>query len=229
MSTKEAISTLVKLILASFAITLMLFPVSDLKLYYEMSIATPPDQNKVIPVIRSEGQDILEDESRLISESNNSADTASEDNIPFKATNDSEIIDVANYRISTDEKSIIALSKMVWGEARGLPKMHQAGCVWVVLNRVDYNGYADNIVDVVTSLNHFTGYHENNPVTAEIRELVEDVLARWELEHLGYENVGRVIPSNYLWFRGDRKVNWFRDAFREPYNTWDWSLPNPYE
>lgn len=135
------------------------------------------------------------------------------------------------YILQTDEESIIVLCKMVWGEARGCSAMQQAGCVWCVLNRVDSDDpfYPDDIIEVVTQQYQFCGYNPGYPVEPEIRELVEDVLTRWEKEMDGEENVGRVLPQEYLWFTGDGVRNYFRDAYSGKFNVWDWSLENPYE
>lgn len=44
----------------------------------------------------------------------------------------------------------------------------------------------------------------------------------------GETDTGRVLPSDYLWFSGDGKHNYFRNAYKGG-ETWDWSLPSPYE
>lgn len=66
------------------------------------------------------------------------------------------------------------------------------------------------------------------PVDDEIEALCEDVLSRWYAEKDGEADVGRVLPSDYLWFTGDGKRNHFRNAYRGG-QIWDWSLPTPYE
>lgn len=124
-------------------------------------------------------------------------------------------------------EEVTVLAKMVWGEARGVPSItEQAACVWCALNRVDH-GYG-SIVLVVTAPYQFVGYQESNPVDENLVALCEDVLARWYAEKAGEENVGRVLPSDYLWFSGDGSRNYFRNAYQEE-NTWDWSLESPYE
>lgn len=129
----------------------------------------------------------------------------------------------------------IYLAKTVWGEARGCTPMEQAAVVWCVLNRVDSElAYMpDDIISVITQIDghghyHFRGYSPDFPVTDEIYDLVVDVLARWELEKTGVEDVGRVLPKEYLYFHGDGAHNHFRDEYSGG-NRWDWSLPNPYE
>ena len=122
------------------------------------------------------------------------------------------------------------IARTVWGEARGCSKTEQAAVIWCILNRVDSSirYMPDNIIDVVTQKHQFLGYVKTFPVTKKIRELVIDVLTRWEMEKAGVENVGRVLPPEYMWFHGDGWHNHFRDSYRGG-NRWDWSLDSPYE
>ena len=125
----------------------------------------------------------------------------------------------------TDEE-VIVLAKMLWGEARGVSSdAEKAACVWCVLNRVDH-GYGD-IITVVTAPKQFVGYREGNPVDDELITLCIDVLSRWFAEKDGQTEVGRVLPSEYLFFSGDGKRNHFRTDYKNG-TVWDWSLPNPY-
>lgn len=122
----------------------------------------------------------------------------------------------------------IALAKTVWGESRGCTKTEQAAVVWCILNRVDSPDFPDDIVSVITQRDQFHGYATWYPVEEDILAVVQDVLARWEMEKAGGEDVGRVLPSDYFWFHGDGKHNYFRDGYRGMYNVWDWSLESPY-
>lgn len=125
------------------------------------------------------------------------------------------------------EEEITVLAKMLWGEARGVQSdTEKAACIWCALNRVD-QGYG-SIVEVVTAPYQFVGYDVDNPIDDEIKALCEDVLTRWFSEKKGEINVGRVLPSDYLWFSGDGKRNHFRNAYRGG-DKWDWSLTSPYE
>ena len=122
------------------------------------------------------------------------------------------------------------IARTVWGEARGCSETEQAAVIWCILNRVDSSirYMPDNIIDVVTQKHQFLGYVKTFPVTEKIRELVIDVLTRWEMEKAGVKNVGRVLPPEYMWFHGDGRHNHFRDSYRGG-NRWDWSLDSPYE
>ena len=126
------------------------------------------------------------------------------------------------------EKDVIALAKVFHDECRGIPSDVEKACVgWVACNRVDA-GYADTIYEVLTAPNQFA-YRSNAPVTDELYNLALDVLTRWNNEKNGIENVGRVLPSNYLWFHGDGEHNYFRDKFNGNFNVWNYSLDNPYK
>ena len=123
-------------------------------------------------------------------------------------------------------KVVKALSQMAFGEARGCADTEIAATIWCVLNRYDAE-YANSIFKVVSAKGQFHGYSPNHKVYDDIYEIVIDVIARWVSEKEGVENVGRVLPSDYLWFAGDGKHNHYRNAYRTS-NRWDWSLPTPY-
>lgn len=134
-------------------------------------------------------------------------------------------------RLYSDEDAI-ALAKLTWGEARGVPdlKIHgrvistrtqQAAVMWTVLNRFD-EGYADSIIGVITANGQFHGYSEDHPIEEDLLELAYDVLDRWNAEKHG-DVVMRELPAGYLWFHGDGIWNHFRDAYKNG-NEWDWSI-----
>lgn len=126
-----------------------------------------------------------------------------------------------------DETDVDMLARLIWGEARGCSKTEQAAVVWCVLNRIDA-GFAPTIKGVITAPSQFMGYRQSNPATQEHKELAADVLQRWYLEKMGVQNVGRVLPNNYLYFAGNGIGNIFRTAYKNGVR-WDWSLPSPYE
>ena len=120
------------------------------------------------------------------------------------------------------------LAKTVWGEARGCNKLQQSAVVWCILNRVDAG--RGTIAEVITAPGQFHGYSSNFPVTDDIRELVEDVVARWKMEKVCGGEVGRTLPSNYLYFRSDSTGigNVFRTTYSGNYEVWNWDCWNPY-
>lgn len=131
---------------------------------------------------------------------------------------------IVDIEIDTTEVELIA--KTVYEEAGNQDTMGQAAVIWCILNRVDA-GYG-TITEVITAKNQFVGYRRTNPVTDEIKALTEDVLIRWKMEKMCIGEVGRVLPSDYLWFRGDGKRNYFRNAYRGNFDVWNWNCWNPY-
>lgn len=126
------------------------------------------------------------------------------------------------------EEDVIAMAKVLYNECRGIPSDMEKACVaWTACNRVD-NGLGRTIYDVLTAPNQFA-YWYNTPVRSDLYDLALDVLTRWNNEKNGFENVGRVLPSDYMFFHGDGKHNYFRNAYSGNYDTWDYSLDNPYE
>lgn len=127
-----------------------------------------------------------------------------------------------------NEEDVVMLARLIWGEARGVPSVEQkAAVVWCVLNRVDSGKYPDTIAEVVTQKSQFCGYSESFPATDEFMEIAEDVLIRWYQEKAGIKDVGRVLPSEYLFFVGDGVRNYFSVEWRSS-EYYDWSLPSPY-
>ena len=161
-------------------------------------------------------------------ESNLKPDEEVTDQTPVEDNNsEAEVVELVIENNFTNEE-IDHIAKTVWGEARGLSKTHQAGVVWSILNRCDDGRFGKGVIGVVTAPSQFAGYRSGNPVDPEIRELVVDVLDRYSQEKAGIENVGRVLPKDYLYFRGNGKTNLFSEKLNSN-NTWDWSLESPYE
>ena len=162
------------------------------------------------------------EESNPKSENKATDQTVAEDN-----NNEMDIVDLTIKNNFTD-KEIDYIAKTVWGEARGLSRTQQAGVVWTILNRFDDGRFGKEIIRVITAPSQFAGYKSSHPVDPEIRNLVIDVLDRYAQEKAGIENVGRVLPKDYLYFRGNGKTNLFSEKLNSN-NTWDWSLESPYE
>lgn len=126
------------------------------------------------------------------------------------------------------EEEVSYLTKTVYGSAGVVEsKTEQSAVVWCILNWCDLEG--QSIIYEVTYPNRFQGYRANNPEPEEIRNLVIDVLERWQRERAGATNVGRTLPPDYYFFVGDGERNHFRTDWEAPYVTWNWSLPSPYD
>ena len=109
-----------------------------------------------------------------------------------------------------DELAELA-GRAIWGEAGGIPdEAQRAAVVWCACNRAD--AWDMEIGDVLT-VDQFHGLAIKGEVPPQHVELARDVLARWTLEAEGWIDVGRVLPSQYLYFEGDGRVNHFSTQF----------------
>lgn len=117
---------------------------------------------------------------------------------------------------------IADLANVMHSEANGLSTREVAMVAWCVLNRVDVG---QGSIHSICNSNQFT--RKGNKT--KYAWLAEDVLKRYYLEKLGVENVGRVLPKNYLYFTGDGKHNYFRSSFKGSRVLYFPELTNPYE
>lgn len=129
------------------------------------------------------------------------------------------------------EDDIRNMAKMCYGESMNVPTLdtiygersnqYQNACaMYTVLNRVDA-GYGD-ISTVIKADGQFIGYKASNPVDWRLYNLAQKVIEDWAT---GEEKL-RVLPSEYLYFRGDGKHNYFRTQNGAKY---DWHIPDPFE
>ena len=110
------------------------------------------------------------------------------------------------------EDDVVAMAKMLWGEARGCALDNQQKAVWCVLNRVDDSRFPDTIQGVLSQPSQFHGYSPDFPVWDELYAVALDVLTRWSLEKQGV-TVERELPNTYLWFTGYNGSNHFREEY----------------
>ena len=137
------------------------------------------------------------------------------------------------------------MALVISGEA-WRPATHRtaaAACVWGVLNQVDAGDYR-SIWHALANPGNFTGYwglpagFTPSDITLDI---AADVLARYQMELEGWEDVGRVLPKGYTQWHGTGRVNYFFESPGRRFedgadrlawakaHAWDWSLPSPYE
>lgn len=126
-----------------------------------------------------------------------------------------------------DPTEVELVARTIWGEAEGVKdKAEQAAVAWCILNRVDESG--KTIEEVVTAPHQFQGFYRvKGEVPERFLQLAEDVLRRWHLEKAGFEDVGRTLPSDYLFFIGFDGRNFFSTEWQAP-DFWDWTLKSPY-
>ena len=116
------------------------------------------------------------------------------------------------YDMYFTDADVVAVAKMLWGEARGCALDNQQKAVWCVLNRVDDPRFPDTIQGVLSQPSQFHGYSPDFPVWDELKDVARDVLTRWSLEKQGV-TVERELPNTYLWFTGDGVQNHFREVY----------------
>ena len=133
---------------------------------------------------------------------------------PDVDTNGLCVVEVAEpeYEMYFTEADVVAVAKMLWGEARGCALDNQQKAVWCVLNRVDDPRFPDTIQGVLSQPSQFHGYSPDFPVWDELKEVARDVLTRWSLEKQGV-TVERELPHEYVFFTGDGIQNNFRDTY----------------
>ena len=140
---------------------------------------------------------------------------ADADGVPPEVdTNGLCVVEVAEpeYEMYFTEADVVAVAKLLWGEARGCALDNQQKAVWCVLNRVDDSRFPDTIQGVLSQPSQFHGYSPNFPVWDELYAVALDVLTRWSLEKQGV-TVERELPNTYLWFTGDGIQNHFREEY----------------
>lgn len=103
------------------------------------------------------------------------------------------------------------VAKTVWGEARGCSREEQMLVVWCICNRADAGN--KSIEEVVTAPRQFHGYHDDNPVEPAIASVVEEVLEAWARGEEALVLPPYATTSEYLFFRGDGRHNWFREVY----------------
>lgn len=99
---------------------------------------------------------------------------------------------------------------LAWGEYSGSDYAQRTAPIWCACNRAD--AWGQTLEEVMHS-DAFHGLLTEREVPAEWYDLARETLARWELEKMGYIDVGRTLPSEYLYFSGDGTVNVYRTEY----------------
>lgn len=99
---------------------------------------------------------------------------------------------------------------LAWGEYSGSDYAQRTAPIWCACNRADAWGLT---LDEVMHSDAFHGLLTEREVPAEWYDLARETLARWELEKMGYIDVGRTLPSEYLYFGGNGVVNVYRTEY----------------
>lgn len=99
---------------------------------------------------------------------------------------------------------------LAWGEYSGSDYAQRTAPIWCACNRAD--AWGQTLEEVMHS-DAFHGLLTEREVPAEWYDLARETLARWELEKMGYIDVGRTLPSEYLYFGGNGVVNVYRTEY----------------
>ena len=126
-------------------------------------------------------------------------------------------------------KHIECLAKIIWLEGGGESIEYQSAVAWTVFNHFDLGDWGDTLTDVITYPGHFA-WDKYAPINDIQLELAKDVFIRWQLEKEGFEDVGRTLPKEYIYFWANSKGECrFNTVYGVKEGAWDWSLPSPYE
>lgn len=99
---------------------------------------------------------------------------------------------------------------LAWGEYSGTDYAQRTAPIWCACNRADAWGLT---LEEVMHSDAFHGLLTEREVPTEWYDLARETLARWELEKLGYIDVGRTLPSEYLYFSGNGVTNVYRTEY----------------
>lgn len=142
-----------------------------------------------------------------------------------EAERDAEIMANAPYT----EDDVYVVAQVLQVEAGNLPSdQEKSAVVWTILNRVDLEDkFGESIAEVAKAQGQFD-YRPSVEPSFENINLVRDVMNRWYAEQRGFENSGRTLPEEYLYFTGNGKTNFFRKNSGSG-GYYNWSLENPYD
>ena len=103
------------------------------------------------------------------------------------------------------------IAKILYTESRGLSDEENELVAWCILNRVDA-GFGASVYDVVTAPGQFA-YRANAPVTDRLLEIADKVLYSYYTGGTPLIYEPYATSSNYLYFYGNGKHNYFRSKF----------------
>lgn len=119
--------------------------------------------------------------------------------------------DVLNTAMEAIPDELVAEAALLaWGEYSGTDYAQRTAPIWCACNRADAWGLT---LGEVMHSDAFHGLLTEREVPDEWYDLARETLARWELEKAGYIDVGRTLPSEYLYFGGNGEYNTYRAQY----------------
>ena len=202
-----------RIICLCLAVVMLLDVVGPFSVAYAQEIDLADDSD-VIEIISNSEDEILE------LEGNEEIETEVEEKVTPKIEVSIEMVPeekpepVVIYPVAAKkyytEKDVMLMAITLAGEAGGTDSETELSAVaWTILNRVDSKVYPNTIAGVVTMKSQFSGYRAGGSYTAKSYAIARDVLDRWSREKAGDTRVGRTLPKEYLYFKGDGVHNYF--------------------
>lgn len=114
-----------------------------------------------------------------------------------------------------NEREVQMIANMMYGVSQGKNVPEKRAVVWCVLNRVRSNLFPDTVYEVIMERKQFPAYRDTNLLLDENLTIVREVVAQWHAEQCGAsaEDVGRILPTNYLYFDGNGWRNYFSKTY----------------
>lgn len=116
-----------------------------------------------------------------------------------------------------EERDIAAVCGMVQNEGGNCPPSERKKLVWCVLDRLSHPETAycgRTLYEQIAYPGQFDPSYVTASYTQEVRDDVEDVLARWILKYMFNYEIERELPEGYVWYTGDEIVtNYFRNVY----------------
>ncbi len=131
---------------------------------------------------------------------------------------------------SFSEETNIKLAVLIEGEAKGQESLTEFSAPgWVVVNRTYFDECPDDIEGVIAQKGQFDGYTEGGTYSERSLWMAHDILARYDRELAGEEEVGRTLPKDYIFFYGDGEHNYFSVTEGGAAYVWGSECESPYE
>jgi len=113
------------------------------------------------------------------------------------------------------EDEVNALTRMIFGEMRGLSDVHGRMVVRTVLNRLEFQGaYGTTILGITRDRRQFHGYRSSHPILPRYRAMVIAELEAWSSGESGIVYPPQSRCPHYRYFVGRGGFNWFRTQYR---------------
>lgn len=125
---------------------------------------------------------------------------------------DVDVITVDTIQHNFTQYEVELLARLIQSEigGNGVALSQREAVVWCVLNRVDDPRFPSTVEANLFYPNQFSGYGLHLAVKEQFVDVVNQVLCYYEYEKQTGDSSYRVLPSNYYFFRGNGKVNLFR-------------------